>query len=444
MRKLSVFKCLFIKSKLLIYSSSLSIFLTSSGFSSELTRITPEEAGYDSSKLAKITEQADSVYEAGLIPNYVIALAKDGKIFFSASRGNRILGTDDPVGLNTLYPMASMSKPIASSAIFKLIEQGKLTLESELREFYPDFETMFVAQNGDLNAQFEESERAITILDLITHTAGIEYRSAIGGTTDVADLYEELGLIDACMTAAENMELLSQIPLIAQPGELWNYSVSIDILGAVVEVISGEPLGEFVRKNIFEPIGITDSAWRHSDSRIASHFATLYNPPPLGVPAIGKDGGDSVDWQLSESTRYSACPVGTQVRTFDMGGSGLVGNAVDYLIYASMMAGYGEFLGTRVLKSESVEAQFTKHASAAERVMGNDLRNFGAGFGIQLLDASEEEVDYYSWGGSNNTGFFIDPDGTVGVQLSSCYRCRQALIPNIEQIVDEARIDRNQ
>lgn len=444
MRNFGDFDILFNTIKLLICSSCFSIIFISSSFSAELPRITPEEAGYDSAKLAKITEQANSVYEAGLIPNYVIVLAKDGKIFFTASRGNRILGTDDPVGLDTLYPLASMSKPIASSAIFKLIEQRELTLDSELSEFYPEFEAMFVSPNGDLDAQFEESERAITIRDLITHTAGLEYRSTIGGTTDIAGLYEDLRLIDPCMTAAENMELLSQIPLIAHPGEKWNYSVSIDILGAVVEAVSGEPLGEFVRKNIFEPIGITDSAWRHSDSRIESHFATLYTPPSPGFAAIGKDGGDGVDWQLSESTRYSACPVGTQVRTFDMGGSGLVGNAVDYIIYASMIAGYGEFLDTRVLQSESVEAQFTKHVAVAENVMGNELTDFGAGFGIRLLEVGEEDVDYYSWAGSNNTGFFIDPDGTVGVQLSSCYRCRQALIPNIEQIVDEARVDRDQ
>ena len=420
--------------------------LLASGFvQAELPMVSPEEVGFDSEKLEAIIERADSVYEAGLIPNYVIALAKDGKMFFTASRGNRTIGSDSPVGMDTLFPLASMSKPIASSAIFHLIEQGELALDSKLSDFYPEFESMLVAENGSLDAQFEDASRPITILDLLTHTSGIEYRTAIGGTTDVAELYEEIGLIDACLSAAENMELLAQLPLIAQPGERWNYSISIDVLGAVIERVSGLPLGDYVAENIFGPLGITESAWKHSDDRLSSHYATLYNPPANGQVALGQIGDTEIDWRLSESERYSACPVGSQVRTFDMGGSGLVGTATDYLIYSMMVANRGEYNGARVLSAESIETQTTQTVPTALANLGGSLgggRPFGAGFGIAIVPDTIDEPDYFSWGGSNNTGFFIDPtDGTVGVQMSSCYRCRQALIPDIEQIVDEARLD---
>ena len=148
--------------------------LFSFGFShAQLPTITPEEAGFDSGKLSAIVERADSVYEAGLIPNYVIALAKDGKVFFTASRGDRTIGTESPVGMDTLFPLASMSKPIASSAIFHLIERGELALDSKLSDFYPEFENMLVAENGSLGAQLEDVSRPITILDLLTHTSGI-------------------------------------------------------------------------------------------------------------------------------------------------------------------------------------------------------------------------------------------------------------------------------
>mgnify|MGYP003321940303 CR=1 FL=1 len=131
--------------------------LFSFGFSyAQLPTITPEEAGFDSEGLSAIVDRADSVYEAGLIPNYVIALAKDGKVFFSESRGNRILGGDDPVGMNTLFPLASMSKPVVSSAIFKLIEEGEITLRTELSEIYPQFSSMVVAESGNLDTQFED------------------------------------------------------------------------------------------------------------------------------------------------------------------------------------------------------------------------------------------------------------------------------------------------
>ena len=428
-----------------ILGLSVTSLLASAFVQAELPMVSPEDVGFDSEKLEAIIERADSVYEAGLIPNYVIALAKDGKMFFTASRGNRTIGSNSPVGMDTLFPLASMSKPIASSAIFHLIEQGELALDSKLSDFYPEFESMLVAENGSLDAQFEDASRPITILDLLTHTSGIEYRTAIGGTTDVAELYEEIGLIDACLSAAENMELLAQLPLIAQPGERWNYSISIDVLGAVIERVSGLPLGDYVAENIFGPLGITESAWKHSDDRLNSHYATLYNPPANGQVALGQIGDNEIDWRLSESERYSACPVGSQVRTFDMGGSGLVGTATDYLIYSMMVANRGEYNGARVLGAESIETQTTQTVPTALANLGGGLgggRPFGAGFGIAIVPGTIDEPDYFSWGGSNNTGFFIDPtDGTVGVQMSSCYRCRQALIPDIEQIVDEARLD---
>ena len=428
-----------------ILGLSVTSLLASAFVQAELPMVSPEDVGFDSEKLEAIIERADSVYEAGLIPNYVIALAKDGKMFFTASRGNRTIGSNSPVGMDTLFPLASMSKPIASSAIFHLIEQGELALDSKLSDFYPEFESMLVAENGSLDAQFEDASRPITILDLLTHTSGIEYRTAIGGTTDVAELYEEIGLIDACLSAAENMELLAQLPLIAQPGERWNYSISIDVLGAVIERVSGLPLGDYVAENIFGPLGITESAWKHSDDRLNSHYATLYNPPANGQVALGQIGDNEIDWRLSESERYSACPVGSQVRTFDMGGSGLVGTATDYLIYSMMVANRGEYNGARVLGAESIETQTTQTVPTALANLGGSLgggRPFGAGFGIAIVPGTIDEPDYFSWGGSNNTGFFIDPtDGTVGVQMSSCYRCRQALIPDIEQIVDEARLD---
>lgn len=416
------------------------IFVSSKTYP-DLPSITPEEAGFDSTKLAEVTNQADAVYEAGLIPNYVIALAKEGKVFFSASKGNRIIGEVDPVGMDTLFPLASMSKPVASSALFKLIEEGKLSLGSELREFYPQFQSMFVAQNGDLDNQFQEAERAITILDLLTHTSGLEYAVSISGTGDVAELYEELGLINACISASDNMDLLSQVPLIGQPGQRWNYSVSTDVIGAVIEAVSGEPLGSYANRTIFEPLGIIDSSWRHDDERLETLYATLYNPPLPGESAIGQVGGAGINWQLTESPRYSACPVGSGARIFDMGGSGLVGTAADYLVFSLMIANLGMFDGIRILAESSVIAQTSQQVDAAQNIFGGP-NMFGAGFGIVPSTDGSNEIDYYYWGGSNNTGFFVDPkDGTVGVQMSSCYRCRQALIPNIKEMVDQARIE---
>jgi len=413
----------------------------------QLPTITPEEAGFDSAKLAEVTDQANTVYEAGLIPNYVIALAKDGKGFFSASRGNRILGENDTVDMNTLYPLASMSKPVVSSAIFKLIEDGELTLETELREIYPQFNDMVVAENGYLEAQFEEAERAITILDLLTHTSGLEYATSVTGRSGVADLYEELGLINSCLSASENMDLLSQLPLISQPGENWIYSVATDVLGAVIEAVAGESLGSYVGRTIFDPLGMENSAWRFSNEVLESRYALIYNSPGPGEPSLGAIDGTGINFQLTNTgvgcEILPRSPVGTDGIAFDSGGGGMIGTATDYLRYASMIAGLGRFNDARVLEERSVIAQTTQLVEAAQNI-NRGPNNFGAGFGIVLSDDGSDAVDYYFWGGAYNTGFFVDPkDGTVGVQMSSCLGCRQALIPSIEQIVDEARINKD-
>jgi CubicO group peptidase (beta-lactamase class C family) len=412
----------------------------------QLPTITPEEAGFDSSKLAEVTNQADTVYEAGLIPNYVIALAKDGKVFFSASRGNRIIGEVDPVGMDTLFPLASMSKPVVSSAIFKLIEDGELTLQTELREIYPQFNDMLVAENGYLDAQFEEANRAITILDLLTHTSGLEYATSVTGTSGVADLYEELGLINSCLSASENMDLLSQLPLISQPGENWIYSVATDVLGAVIEAVTGEPLGNYVGRAIFDRLGMENSAWRFSNEVLENRYALIYNSPAPGEAPLGATGNTGIDFQLVKTDVgceiLPRSPVGSGGIAFDSGGGGMMGTTTDYLRYVSMIAGRGQLNNVRVLEESSVIAQTTQQADAAQNLNGNPLRLFGAGFGIALDPDNPGEVDFYSWGGAYNTGFFVDPkDGTVGVQMSSCLGCRQALIPSIEQIVDDARIN---
>ena len=414
------------------------LLIASQTVSAQFREASPSEVGYDPEVLDQIHDRADLVYEAGLIPNYVIALARENKLFFTAARGNRTIGTDTPVGLNTLFPLASMSKPITSSAISLLIERGELSMGSSLAEFFPQFGSMLVAPNGSLASQFEPANAPITIEDLLTHRSGLTYRTQIAGTTEVADLYEDIGLTDACLSPDENMDLLSEIPLIAQPGTTWNYSVSLDVLSAVVGSVTGQRLGEFVYQNIFSPIGIEHSKWVHSQTDLDRDFATLYQPATPGMSAIGTMEGESINWQLIESDRYELCPVGSSSRKFDEGGSGLVGSAIDYLAYAAMIANSGEFNGARVLAEETVELQLRERLDISAFQTSETKRGFGIGFGI-VYEKDNTTVDYLFWGGSNNTQFFIDPKTkTVGAIMSSCFRCRQSMIGDVKSIVDAA------
>jgi len=451
MLNITIFGSVLSRNKLVQFLSILFFFGSSAFVRGELPMISPEEAGYDSKKLAAISEGFDALYEDGLIPNYVIAVAKKGKIFYSAYRGESRVGSGNQVDLNTIYPMASMTKPLVSAAIFRLVEEGKLNLNSELREFLPQFGDMFVAPGGSLQ-QLEEANRQVTILHLLTHTSGLTYGEYVTGSGDVAKLYDELVIIDRCKSADENMEILSQIPLIAQPGAEWNYSVGLDVLGAVIEVVTGMTMGEYLKEIILDPLGMTNSAFTLPEDQLANNWAQIYGLPTPNNPAIGQIDGSGIDWKIAEidgnekieRETFSLCPYGmadTDPRyKFDSGGGGISTSSMDYLIFMSMIAGGGELNGVRVIQPDSVNTMFTEQVEVTYPAQfGNNI--FGAGFGINLDVDDPSKIDFYRWGGAFNTGFWIDPeDGSVGVVATSHWPGRYNRSNAIEQMLDEARI----
>ena len=157
-----------------------------------LPATTPAKAGYDGAKLSGITERLDKLYDNGNIPNYVLAVAKDGEIFFETIRGNKDVKTDSPVGLDTIYLVASMTKPIATTAALILVDEGKLSLDDNLTDYFPQFDGLIVAPGGSFDSTFEEMNRPITIKDLVTHTSGFTYGESVTGYGDVAKQYDEL------------------------------------------------------------------------------------------------------------------------------------------------------------------------------------------------------------------------------------------------------------
>jgi len=427
------------------------IQLNSQSFANDLPSVTPEEMGYDSTKLSSLSDGFEALYGDGLIPNYVIAVAKDGKIFYSASDGDSRVGSGNAVDLNTIYPLASMTKPFVSTAIMRLIEDGKLNLDSKLSDYFPQFSDMFVAPGGSLE-KLEESSRPITILDLLTHTSGLTYGESVTGIGDVAKLYDEFNIIDRCLSRDENLDILSQIPLIAQPGAEWNYSVGTDVLGAVIEVITGETVGEYLDEIIFSPLGMTGVGFTLSEEDLLTNWAMIYGLPGVNNPAIGLVEGSEINWKIAEvdgnenaeRPTFMECPRGLvhndERYQFDSGGGGIHGSGQDYLKFMSMIMGDGEFEGQRIISKESVKFMLSEQAKVAYPAQfGNNI--FGAGFGINLQIDNPSEVDFYRWGGAYNTGFWMDPaDGSVGVILSSHWPGRYNRGNAVEQILDESRI----
>ena len=417
----------------------------------DLKLTSPEKMGYDSTKLSEMHEGFEALYNDGLIPNYVIAVAREGNIFYSALNGDSRLGSGKKVDLDTQYPLASMTKPFVSTAIMKLIEDGELSLESELSEFLPQFSDMFVAPGGSLE-QLEEARRPITILDLLTHTSGLTYGEYVTGVGDVAKLYDEFNIIDRCLSGEENMEILSQIPLVAQPGTEWNYSVATDVLGAVIEVVTGKTMGEYLDEVIFKPLGM-EAGFTLSQETLDNDWAMIYGLPGANNPAIGKIEGSEIVWKIAEvdgnpnaeRPTFMQCPRGIthddERYKFDSGGGGINGSAQDYLKFMSMIMGGGEFQGVRIISEDSVNFMLSEQVDVAYPAQfGNNI--FGAGFGINLQLDDPSEVDFYRWGGAYNTGFWMDPaDNSVGVILSSHWPGRYNRGNAVEQMLDDARIE---
>jgi CubicO group peptidase (beta-lactamase class C family) len=422
----------------------------------EFDDVTPEEAGFSSEKLSQIQKRFDSLYESGRIPNYAIGLYSGDKRFFARARGKTEIDGGIPVDLDTIYPLASMTKPIVSTAIMRLIQEKKLSLDSRLSEFYPEFKSMFVAPNGSFEANFEEAKREITIRDLLTHTSGFTYHTFITGQGDVAKQYDDLSVfwLASKETMAQHMSTLSQIPLLAHPGETFTYSISVDVLGAVIEKVTGMRMGEYLKQTIFEPLGMKDSGFFVPNDKTGK-FAGYYKPLPATSPGIAPEGDQVVSgkaeikWKISKGSVFGN-EVAIKVPPFDSGGAGLYSTINDYARYCAMILNGGTLGGKEILDQETLQLhlsdltpQLTREDFGRDFGEGAAFMKFGGGYGIKYQGdpGSDVGVDYYFWGGAFNTFFWIDrAGGHFGVFATNHSPPQYNISDDIEQIVDEAKL----
>ena len=403
---------------------------------------------YDQAILDEIGVKLDQLYESGVIPNYVVDIRRAGEVIYFRARGKTELGGDVSVSEDSLYMIASMTKPIVSTGVLKLIESGKLSLEDPLTKFFPQFESMLVAPNGDLDIPFEEADKPITIRHLLTHTSGFTYPPQVLGVGEVAQQYNDIGLLSGAASSLEEFaDILSQIPLVAHPGETFNYSVSIDILGAIIEQITGQRLGVYLEETIFEPLGMDNTAFYVPDDKRAL-IPRVYGPATPNNPApLIRD--DPVKWQISEAKYFGRDfeQIGRKGK-YDSGGGGLFSSSKDFLQYTQMVANYGELNGVRILKAETAALHFKDlmpdlglEAFRANFGDAASYMKFGGGLGIKVEEDGSDGIDYYFWGGAANTFFWIDgEDQSVGAFFTHIAPPRYNMTDQIEEIVDRARI----
>ena len=388
--------------RILVYISFL-LVLTVSAFGDGLPMAEPEAVGLSTERLSRI----DSVMEAHIaqqkIAGGVTLLARHGKIAHIGTYGMMDVETEKPMIPDTIFRIASMTKPITCVAVMILYEEGHFRLNEPVSKFIPAFKEMLVLppEDAEDSAQLVPAKRQITIWNLLTHTSGLTYQ----WNERLGQRYTDAGITHGLLqdegTLAERMKVLATIPLLHQPDAEFEYGLSIDLLGYFVEVVSGMSLDAFFSERIFKPLGMNDTHFFIPEAK-RQRIATVYERTKDG-PIKRKPPEPTVDGSLIYSTDYPY----NGPRTYFSGGGGLVSTAPDYVRFAQMMLNGGELNGVRLLSRKTVELMTLDHFADTDP-------DFGHGLGFSVVrDASDlnevGSVGTFGWGGFFYTSFFIDP-----------------------------------
>lgn len=350
----------------------------------DLTFGSPEEVGLSADGIAKIGPAMQAIVDAGQTAGVMTLVARDGKVVHWDAAGWRVLG-DEPLQRTDVFRIYSMTKPVTSVAVMMLVEEGLIGLDEPLATYLPAFADVEVWDDGVLR----RPTRAITIRDLLRHTSGLTY--GVFADTPVDRMYVEAldGLSPfSGRTLGETVEIIASLPLVADPGTRWNYSMSTDVLGRVVEVASGTSLEEFFRTRIFAPLGMTDTGF-HVAPRNADRLVSLYRLTPDGLA-----GGSAYQGDFTRSPTWLS------------GGGGLTSTAMDYLRFAQMLLQEGELDGARILRPETVHDMTRDQLGDLGPISLAPTDGFGLGFAVSVTGPTP---GIYWWVGVVNTWFWIDP-----------------------------------
>ena len=354
-----------------------------------IPRAVPEEVGISAARLERISPVMQRWVDNDKIPGALTMIAREGRLVHFEKFGMQDVATAKPIEFETIFRIYSMTKPITSIAVMMLYEEGHFQLDSPVSEFIPAFKDMKVyANHGDA---IVDAEREMTVKHLLTHTSGLIY----GGdwVHPINDRYREANFFTGDLTHMVNE--LGNIPLLHHPGDAWNYGMSTDVLGYLVEVVSGMPFAEFLKRRIFEPLDMVDTDFSVPEEK-TDRYATLYEP--------AEDGGI----QVIKNAPVSSGPLSF----FHAGGAGLQSTAADYLRFCQMMLNEGELDGTRLLGRKTVELTTMNHISEDWQPMWRTGSGFGLGFAVVTNVADTHalgSLGTYSWGGLASTIFWIDP-----------------------------------
>ena len=396
----------------------------------------PEALGLCSERLARIPAfYKESYLEPKRLPNLSTLVARNGEIAHLSCNGVKDWDTGEQVTADTIYRIYSMTKPVTSVAAMMCFEAGLLRLEHPVSRYIPGFANLKVCAG---EGQVKDADREMTVKDLFLHTSGLTYDFL--GLHPVEKQYIEKRVIRQNYTLAEMCERLAEIPLVFSPGDRWNYSVAIDVLGHLVELVSGMDLDEFFQTKIFAPLGMVDTGFTIPVEKLP-RFAACYARNPNTKEITMADKGD-------ETSSY--CREGKDPQRFFGGGGGLVSTMPDYFNFCRMLANGGELNGARLLSPKTVEYMMMNHLPDGKTMAGmgdtmfSESNMAGNGFGLggavtvdEILMNQPCSAGTFSWGGLASTFFWIDPvEDIIGIQMtqmmpSSSYPIR----PQFQQFV---------
>ncbi len=396
--------------------------------------------GLDANRLGRIDKHFARYVDDGRLKGWLALVARHGRVAHLSTYGQRDAEADLPVSVDTMWRMYSMTKPITSVAAMMLYEEGAFELKDPLYWYLPAWQSLRVFRGGSSASPVTQpATEPVRIWHLLTHTAGLTYGFHYAHPVDA--LYRQAGFewgTPKDLDLAACCDAWADLPLLFEPGHEWNYSVATDVLGRLVEVVSGQTLDEFFRTRIFEPLGMTDTAF-YADETRADRLAALYVPNPADRKAVPTNGKAALRRPAALS-----------------GGGGLVGTARDYYRFTQMLRGRGEVDGIRLLGTRTVDYMVRNHLPG-----GADLEHFGrrlfsettfdgVGFGLGfsvVTNAADGKVlssaGEFGWGGAASTAFWVDPAEDITViflaQLlpSSTHPIRSQL----KQLVYQALID---
>jgi CubicO group peptidase (beta-lactamase class C family) len=357
-----------------------------------LPKATPEDIGLSTAGLTRLGGVMRGEVERGRVPGAVALIARRGQLAYFETFGKRDPASAEPMQRDALFRIYSMTKPIVSVAIMMLWEEGRFLLSDPIGKYLPELGSLKVAVGRGTEIDLVEAERPITIQDLLRHTSGLTYE--FRGNGPVHKLYMAARIYSRDQSSADQVATLAKLPLLNQPGTQWEYSRSTDVLGRLIEVLSGLSLGEYLQQHVLKPLGMVDTAF-HVPSASLGRLAEGFAKDP--------DTGLSVQLlNVKDAPR------------FESGGGGLVATTADYARFLQMLLNRGKLDGVRYLSRKTIELMTADHLGPITGAPDLLLPGygFGLGFAVRLQPGISHvpgSVGQYFWGGLAGTTFWVDP-----------------------------------